>query len=47
LARTRAAQAEGLKACIICFEREPPECHRTILAERWSRRTGGEVIPLQ
>jgi uncharacterized protein (DUF488 family) len=42
-----AAHAEGLKACIICFEREPADCHRTILAERWARRTGGEVIPLQ
>lgn len=41
-----AAHAEDLKACIICFEREPVECHRTILAERWSRRAGGEVHPL-
>lgn len=42
-----AAHDEGLKVCIICFEREPGECHRTILAEAWAHRSAGEVVPLQ
>lgn len=28
----------GKRACITCFERHPGDCHRGILAERWSGR---------
>jgi uncharacterized protein (DUF488 family) len=30
--------AKRQSAAIMCFERDPAECHRTILAERWARR---------
>ena len=33
-------------ACLLCFERDPADCHRGILAERWSRATRGRVVHL-
>ena len=34
---------EGKRVCVTCFERHPDDCHRSILAKRWQKRTGGEV----
>jgi uncharacterized protein (DUF488 family) len=39
------AQSRG-GACLLCFERDPADCHRAILAERWASRTGGRVVHL-
>lgn len=32
---------EGHAACIMCFERDPRDCHRSILAGRWKGRRRG------
>lgn len=40
------ARREG-PVCLLCFEREPERCHRTIVAERLSRRLGVAVAHLQ
>ncbi len=29
----------GLRACFVCFERHPADCHRSILLRQWSRYT--------
>ena len=29
--------AAGKKACLICFERDPQDCHRGILARAWAK----------
>lgn len=34
------------KVCIMCFERDPAECHRGVLAERWAKKTKGNVVHL-
>ena len=34
------------RVCLTCYERQPDECHRSVLATRWSRRTGGKVVHL-
>jgi uncharacterized protein (DUF488 family) len=34
---------EGKGVCIMCFERDPAECHRGVLAARWSEGAGGKV----
>ena len=31
-------------AAIMCFERAPAECHRTIIAERWAKRARGRRV---
>lgn len=31
-------QAAGKTVCITCFERHADDCHRSILAERWSEK---------
>lgn len=36
------AKAEK-RVCIMCFERDPADCHRGILAARWKRRKRGTV----
>jgi len=33
----------GQRVCITCFERHAEDCHRSILAERWSRRGGRRI----
>jgi uncharacterized protein (DUF488 family) len=30
--------AKGKRACLICFERDPRDCHRSILATAWAKR---------
>lgn len=30
----------GLRACFVCFERHPADCHRSILLRQWSKYTG-------
>ena len=36
--------AEGKLAAIMCFERDPAECHRTIIAGRWAARSRGRRV---
>ena len=36
-------QDGGQVVCLLCYERHPGDCHRSILAERWRRLTGGDV----
>jgi uncharacterized protein (DUF488 family) len=38
-----AFQDEEKRVCLVCFERDPAACHRSVLAERWARETGGRV----
>ena len=33
----------GKRVCIMCFERDPADCHRGVLAARWKRRRRGNV----
>jgi uncharacterized protein (DUF488 family) len=33
-------RSQGKRACMICFERHPRDCHRGILAEAWARPRG-------
>lgn len=35
--------ADGKRVCITCFERHADDCHRSILADRWSRRGRRQV----
>lgn len=30
---------EGWRACLVCYERHPDDCHRSILVEKWQERT--------
>lgn len=39
------AGAQG-GACLLCFERDPADCHRGVLAERWAHATKGRVVHL-
>jgi uncharacterized protein (DUF488 family) len=34
------------KVCIMCFERDPAECHRGALAARWAKKTKGKIVHL-
>ena len=35
---------DGHRPCIMCFERDPRDCHRSVLAARWKgRRPGARV----
>lgn len=34
----------GRRAAIMCFERDPAECHRAIIAERWADRARGRRV---
>ena len=38
--------AAGKDAAVLCFERDPAECHRSVLASRWRSRAGGEIVHL-
>ena len=40
------ASERGARVCLMCFERDPADCHRGILAARWADRTQGRVIHL-
>ena len=33
-----AAMAEAAPVCLLCFERDPAQCHRRVLAERLAQR---------
>lgn len=33
----------GKRVCIMCFERDPADCHRGVLAARWKKRRRGCV----
>ena len=36
----------GVPVCIMCFERDPEECHRGVLAARWAVKAKGKVVHL-
>ena len=40
------ALAQERRACLLCFERDPHFCHRTIVAAMVSERTGQEIVHL-
>ncbi len=40
------AAAQERRSALLCFERDPPCCHRTIVAERLEARSGFEVLSL-
>lgn len=46
LAQLDALLAELLprQVCLLCFERDPADCHRAILAERWARAGEGRSV---
>lgn len=39
----RGYSKAGKRVCIMCFERDPADCHRGVLAARWKRRRRGRV----
>ncbi|PJF38939.1 MAG: hypothetical protein CUN54_09780 [Phototrophicales bacterium] len=39
--------ASVTSSCILCFERDPSDCHRRVVAEELSRRTKQKIIHLQ
>lgn len=49
-AQAALAEAGRLAAagdtCLMCFERDPTDCHRTLLAEALRERHGFRVVPL-
>lgn len=38
-----AAGVEGRRVALMCFELDPATCHRTVVASRLARLTGGLV----
>jgi uncharacterized protein (DUF488 family) len=36
-------QTRGKRVCVMCFERNPDECHRSVLADLWRQRGGRTV----
>lgn len=38
---TAELEDEGRSVCIMCFERDPRDCHRSVLAARWKGRRRG------
>ncbi|MBS0559228.1 MAG: DUF488 domain-containing protein [Proteobacteria bacterium] len=40
------ALAAARPACLLCFERDPHFCHRTIVAEMIAKRTGQRIVHL-
>ena len=40
------ALAQERRACLLCFERDPHFCHRTIVAGLVAARTGQEIVHL-
>jgi uncharacterized protein (DUF488 family) len=36
----------GQGVCLICFERDPRQCHRAVLAAAWSARHGAAILHL-
>ena len=38
--------ANGKRACLLCYEDDPACCHRTIVAEEISARTGAKIVHL-
>jgi uncharacterized protein (DUF488 family) len=43
--RIALAGRAGTKVALLCLERDPATCHRTVLARRWGTR-GRKVVPL-
>ncbi len=38
--------AGGARACLLCFERDPAHCHRTLVAEMIAAQTGQRIVHL-
>jgi uncharacterized protein (DUF488 family) len=41
------ASARATRACLLCFERDHRECHRSLVAEMVQAQTGQEIVHLQ
>lgn len=41
------AAARGQRACLLCFERDHRDCHRTLVAEMIQAETGQKIVHLQ
>ncbi len=41
------ALARGARTCLLCFERDPACCHRSIVARMVRRKTGQTIINLE
>ncbi len=37
----------GQKGCLLCYEHDPADCHRTIVAQAIAERTGSAIAPLR
>jgi uncharacterized protein (DUF488 family) len=35
--------AKGSRICLMCYERHPGDCHRSVLIDAWVERTGADV----
>jgi uncharacterized protein (DUF488 family) len=44
--RELTAVAGETPTCLLCFERDPATCHRSVVAEEMSQRVGFEVVDL-
>jgi len=39
--------ARGARACLLCFERDHRDCHRSLVAEMVRAETGQKIVHLQ
>jgi uncharacterized protein (DUF488 family) len=35
------------RICLMCYERHPEDCHRSVIARRWAARHGAQVLHLE
>jgi uncharacterized protein (DUF488 family) len=45
-ATLRDLHGAGRQVAVMCFERDPAECHRGVLAARWKKRRRGTIVHL-
>jgi len=44
--QTAIGLAHGRTSCLLCYERKPEECHRTIVAEAIAADTAQRIVPI-
>lgn len=44
--QTLVDTAKESVTCLLCYEADPTDCHRTVVAEEISKRTDGEIVHL-
>lgn len=44
--RALIKRAQTERCCLLCYEADPRECHRLLVAERVADRTQGAIIPV-